>query len=332
MRAHSPSIPRPVRSPVRGAPVPPLCENRGKQREGGGVPARSPHSRKQGAKGWAYLSRAPFARKRAQGMSLFRAYREAVCPRAPPSVRMGKGRAGGGHCGWGKGAANDGDSMPSCAPPLPRGHVGTNGEGRGRGAAGIVCPCANEGGGQGALPIRLPIRAQAEARAQRGGSGPTWSPFASCLHVNEGRGGKRGVLTFPAPPLCVNGRRAARKRERGGGSPKREEGVNGGPPFLRPCLLCAKTGVGGQKARSHSHANRGGAQGGQGGRPGPRLCILFNVNRGRRRKGAGKGGGPREEAEGGHWEGLCDVRRRGEVHPPRGQQGTWKGGHKGRGW
>ncbi|KAH9027404.1 hypothetical protein EDB85DRAFT_2172216 [Lactarius pseudohatsudake] len=323
-------------------------------------------------------------------MSLFRAYREAVCPRAPPSVRMGKGRAGGGQrgrggrgrvpsCtplphGWGReepGAVcprvlpfrayalrpkEEGDWAGRRVPsrtPFPRVPGTAANEGRGlgrasralacplsvrtgrrsrRGRAGATCPHAlpfranraprmGEGGskqqgwhalmrppfradmlaptekggvggrrascaraqtrgGQGALPMRLPIRAQAEARAQRGG--------------------------------------AARKRERGGGSPEREEGVNGGPPFPHPCLLCAKTGVGGQKAPSRSRANRGGGARGAGGHPGPRLCILFNVNRGGRRKGAGKGGGPREEAEGGALGGA--VRRaatRGGAPPTR---------------
>ncbi|KAH9020810.1 hypothetical protein EDB85DRAFT_1896005 [Lactarius pseudohatsudake] len=298
---------RPRRKGPRALVRPPSARM-GKGGTGSRVPSRAPFPRvRAAAEGGGGLGRA----SRALAYRAPRPMREGdwagprVPSRAPFPCVLGAAAEGGGpgrralarslsvpigRRGWGKGAANDGDGMPSCAPPSAR-TCWRRRRREGSGGGGHRAPARKRGGGQGALPMRLPIRAQAEVRAQRGGSGPAWSPFASCLHVNEGRGGKQGVLTFPAPPLRVNGRRAARKRERG--SPEREEGVNGGPPFPRPCLLCAKTGVGGQKAPSCSRANRGGGAKGAGGPS--RSSFVYPVQReqGRTEEGGGKRGRPK---------------------------------------
>ncbi|KAH9011976.1 hypothetical protein EDB83DRAFT_2322096 [Lactarius deliciosus] len=374
-----------LRTGVGGAPVPPLRENGGKRREGGSR-AVPPFAQTgaggltcTGEKGWAYLSRAPFARKRARGVSPFRAYREAAkgdrraaCPRAPlPRERGRKGpRADGAAVEEGEGPGAKGGGMPSCTPlprewgrerlrvafrilpfrayraPRPKEEGGGPGiacplsartgraaEGGGAGATcpralpfcvrvrgygkggpqttghALVCPPSartwwrgrkREGpgggghraperkrGGQGVpLPMRLPICAQTEAGAQRGGLVPRGPrPVCTAARKREGRGarGKWGpAVPAPVPPLREN----------------RDEGSKDLFPFPR-------------KRRR-----------GRKGRPSPRSCILFGRNRGGQ---GGKRGRPREEAEGGQRGAVrCAATRRGA--PP-----TWPIGHAERG-
>ncbi|KAH9013375.1 hypothetical protein EDB83DRAFT_2321668 [Lactarius deliciosus] len=197
-----------------------------------------------------------------------------TCPRRADMGREGRKR-------WG---------MPSCAP-LPRGHGGVDGKGRGRGAAGIVRLSANEGCRAYPFPCGSPFTRKLGGGA-KGGSGPAWS--LSCVYVNEVEGANEGYSPF-LRPLCVNGRRAARKREGRGARGK------WGPAVPAPVPPLRKNRDGGSKDLfPFPRKRRWGCKG----RPGPCSCILFGRNRGGR---GGKRGRPREEAEGGR-EGLCGVR------------------------
>ncbi|KAH9033678.1 hypothetical protein EDB83DRAFT_2318980 [Lactarius deliciosus] len=131
----------------------------------------------------------------------------------------------------------------------------------------------------------------------KGGSGPAWSP--SCVYVNEVEGANEGYLPFPRP-LCVNRRRATRKREGRGTRGKWGPAVPAPVPPLRE-----NRDEGSKDLFPFPRKRRRGRKG----RPSPRSCILFGRDRGRR---GGKRGRPREEAEGGQRGAVrCAATRRG---------------------
>ncbi|KAH9029678.1 hypothetical protein EDB85DRAFT_2250414 [Lactarius pseudohatsudake] len=267
--------------------------------KGGGMPSCSPLSREWGREGPACPRMRPFRAYRAPRPKEEGDGPGVACPRVPPFraywAPWPKGEGPGRRAlpSWEGGLQTTGYAL--VRPPFRADMVARMEKG-GTGGGGHRAPARKRGGQDVPLLMRLPVRAQTEAGAQRGGSGPAWSP---------------------------SWRRAKGRR---GGSPEREGGGKWGPTVPAPVPPLRENRGGGSKGPFlFPRKRRRGARGGGG----PRSCILFSRSGGgQREKGEAQGRRLR-----GAQRGVVQRAATRGVAPHHAANGArGKGGHKGRDW